>query len=278
MKNRHAIPLILYAGLMILLDSGCSKNASVNSNNKALPENKLLSKVFVNQKLTSEIQYSEAKIIKSINQYEEGQFEGSETWEYDSDGMLSQKWFVDANGDFQVVWAYEYSDDGKLSRWLVYKNLFDDPTYGSSFEYDAEGRLAARYYYSPDEPDKIHSYITQDYDSYGNLLAIKGYMIQEDASVYQYLEQNFQYQEPKRIASIRKALGDYLSMNLMQLNSSTTYHNYDANGALISAYKTKTKLEFSDDGLPATSNIEVEQIVPQAPTKTATVSYEYIEF
>lgn len=270
---------IALAGLCILLIfTGCSKDDPAAPQKEVqIPNNLRLSKVYVDGKLYREISYDQAGRIAGIGEYDNGDFDGSQTWKYNEEGQVSQRWLADAEGSFQVLWTYEYNENGAPRQWLVYKNLFDDPTYGAAYEYDTQGRLSARHFYFPAHPDEISSYIRYTYDDAGNLLSSKGYNVQDDAQVYLYLDWSYQYKNPVQIAAVREAIGKELAENHMYLYSLSKYNNYGSDGSIEAAYTATVDIVFNANGLPTSSALSSKITHPQADETTTMLTYEYIE-
>ena len=276
MKKINSAALAVLAAVLFLLP-GCGKEDPVTPQEFKIPDNLRLSTVYLDGKLYRKINYDKAGRVESIKEYDNGEFGRLQAWEYNEEGQVSQRWFSDAGGVFQVVWAYEYNQNGTPRQWLVYKDIFDDPTYGASYEYDAQGKLSARHYYSPSDPGKTLSYIHYGHDGNSNLASKRGYIIQQDASVYPYLEQDYHYDNPEQVAAIRKVIGDYLAETCMFLYSAMEHTNLNSDGSITAAYTETVNIEFNDNGLPASATVNNLRTHPQAQEKTLVCTYEYSE-
>src|SRR5690606_14238561 len=157
MRNFPLFRLILASTLLGCL-SGCSSD---DPDVPQLTEDLSLSAVYVDGELYRAITYDEDKRIESVEEYDNGEFTGTQLFEYNDDDDIKTLWRLDANGELQAAYAYEY-EGGNLKKMLIYEELLEDPTYGASYEHNNSGQLLAVYYFVPSQPEKIQTYNKYD--------------------------------------------------------------------------------------------------------------------
>jgi hypothetical protein len=285
MRNYTPLQLIVLSLILLVLFSRCSndedtvepqpKKDSVNL--PQLMDDLHLSKVYADGKLYREITYDETKKIVSITEYENGEIDGSQLWEYDEKGKVAKKWLTQADGSFQVVYTYEYDGSGNLVKSLVYNELFEAPSYGTTYEYNDNGKISSTYHFLPSQPDKIQTYSRYEYDTDGNLTVQKNYNVESAAPDVLYYEEYLHYDDPQKTAKIREKIGKSL-YDIMFLYSSTEVTNYvnDGSGDIGYAYSVEVDIEYDAHGWPTTSNATVAQTHPQYKENTMVLTYDYI--
>lgn len=284
MRNFTLLHLIILQLVLLFIFSGCSDDDPVNPQLKddpVIPElmdDLYLSKVYADGKLYREITYDEAKRIESIKEYENGQLDGSQLWEYNEKGEVEKKWLTEADGSFQVAYTYAYDGSGNLIKSLVYKNIFEAPTQGTTYEYNDNGKVSSQYYFVPSQPDKIQTYVRYEYDTYGNVTLQENYHVESAGPDVLYYEEFLHYDDSQKTAKIREKIGETLS-DLMYLYSSTEVTSYenDGSGDISYAYSIDVDIEYNEQGWPTTSNTTAIQTHPQHKESTVVITYDYIK-
>lgn len=275
MKSSNSV-LILLATVLSVSFLGCSKDTVTSPPPEPPQEDLYLSKVYMDGVLAKEIEYDESKRIRLIQEYVNGQADDFEHWEYNEAGQVYQRWFANADNTLRVVWVYEHDTNGKISKSLVYPNLFGAPTSQTTYEYDIQGRVSTRYSYNtPSDLDKITSYIKYEYDGDGNPTIVKGYRVGQDVPDELYVDMRYEYDDPALAAKSREWIGDLMSEYVVFLFSSRTYTNYAPDGSIIAANTVSFDTEFNAAGLPARSTMNYNSIHPPSGSGTAEVTYEY---
>lgn len=253
---------------------GCSKD---DPEVPQLAEDLHLNAIYVDGKPYREINYNADKKIESIIEYDNGELSGSSLYEYNEAGELTTLWRTGPDGEFEVAYAYEYSG-GKLVKRLVYKDLFGEPSYGYTYEYNNDGRLSKEYHFSPSHPEKIQVYVRHEYDSHGNETVQRNYHVGSDTPDVLYYEEYLVYDDPQRTAAIREKIGGRLS-EMMFLYSSSKVTNYENDGSedIDLAYSYEVGIEYDPHGWPIQSSITAVQTHPQYNEDAAVVTYDYIQ-
>lgn len=274
MRNFPLFRLILASTLLGCL-SGCSSD---DPDVPQLTEDLSLSAVYVDGELYRAITYDEDKRIESVEEYDNGEFTGTQLFEYNDDGDIKTLWRLDANGEFQAAYAYEY-EGGNLKKMLIYEELLEDPTYGASYEHNNSGQLLAVYYFVPSQPEKIQTYNKYEYDTQGNVVAQKNYLIKPDTPDILYFEQYYDYADPQRTATVREKLGKRpFDMMYLHTSSEVTNYNNDGSGDIQYAYSYEVDTEFNAQGWPVEATLSAHYTHPQYNESAATIAYEYIEW
>jgi hypothetical protein len=276
-------PIVLILILLVLF-LGCSKDDDVSpqpQDDPVIPQlmdDLYLSKVYIDGVISREINYDAAQRIESIKEYENGEIDRSQLWEYNEKGKVETKWMTGGDGSFQVAYTYEYDGSGKLIKSLVYKDLFQAPSYGTTYEYDDNGKVSATYQFVPSQPDNIQTYTRNEYDAYGNLAVKKNYNVNPTGPDVLYYEEYLQYDNPQKTIAIREKIGGTL-YGMMYLYSSTKVTNYenDGSGDIGYAYSYEVDIEYDPQGWPVKSNTTAIQTHPQHNEGTSVITYEYIE-
>lgn len=253
---------------------GCSKS---DPDTPQLTEDLHLKAIYVDGKPYRKFNYDTDKRVESIEEYEDGQLTGSELYEYNENGQLKTRWRLDTNGEFDVAYTYEYSG-GKLIKSLVYPELLEDPTYGSTYEYTSDGKLSMVYFFSASAPEKIQTYTKYDYDTDGNLTTQRNYNIVADKPDVLYYEEHRTYSNPQRTAAIREKIGDRLTDDMFLYSSSqVTNYNNDGSGDINYAYAVEVGIEYDPQGWPVESDVTANHTHPQYNELSSVITYEYVK-
>jgi hypothetical protein len=164
---------IIFLLIVVAAIASCKKTGAPK------PKETLLSKIFQNDTLTYEFEYSADRRLSRMKKYYADGFMREYTYEYDSEGSLKLKWLVNSSGKKTYKYIYETNSAGKAIKISQIPLTGADSgkvVYWSSFTYNAGGN-----------PIRINNYMDDDVPAGYEILEYDGGRLTERK---QYGEKN----------------------------------------------------------------------------------------
>jgi hypothetical protein len=265
---------ILFAALILCASIACKKQGA------PAPKEHLLTKIFENEVLQFEFEYTSGKKLQKSRKYYTGS--GALMWEdayeYDGNGYPKQKMRTNGNGD-KYLYKYECSSAGYIIKISIVPQQGQDSgkvTNWKSYTYNARNQVITINHY--EDANTPEGYETLEYGNNGNLSVLKVY-VEAPGDPELFLVWKFGGGNNRIGNGLRKAFVE---------PERTEFTFFDANSINVSRYSNNlvqqvynysmTDRHSEIAGQLAQQTITTKQTYPSAGTpEVNNMRYEYVE-